>query len=275
HFAGLPGDMDEITALAKRRKIALIEDCAHAPGARYRGRHVGGVGAFGCFSFHTIKNMTTLGEGGMIVTNDAKAAYDIPRLRWVGTTLYEKQERYWLPFLYDVQRVRGHVPHNFNMNEVCASVGRVQLAKLDEMNERRRRLARKLSEKLSGIEGVRVPVEPADRTHVYHLYNMLFDGSGFGATVDDLIALAYDDHGVQIVPHYLPTYRFSIYRDGTDWEGRCPTTRKVYSQLATLPFAGITTEKEIDIIAKAVRASVRKLQRRPLRSRARAGRKAR
>ena len=256
HFSGLPGDMEEIVALAKKRKLKLIEDCAHAPGARYRGRRVGSFGDVGCFSFHTIKNMTTLGEGGMITTNDAGMAYDIPRLRWVGTTLYEKQEHFWLPFLYDVQRVRGFVPHNFNMNEVCAAVGRVQLKKLDRMNKERQANARALTEAISDIDGIQTPVTPPDREHVFHLYHTLFDGSEWGADVNDLIAIAYEDCGVQIVPHYLPTYRFSIYKDRTNWEKRCPATKKVYSQLATLPFAHMTTSKDIDTIAKALRTSV-------------------
>ena len=261
HFSGLVGDMKEICALAKKRKIKLIEDCAHAPGARYRGKRVGSFGDVGCFSFHTIKNMTTLGEGGMITTNDARMAYDIPRLRWVGTTLYEKQDHFWLPFLYDVQRVRGYVPHNFNMNEVCAAVGRVQLRKLDRMNRERQAMARSLTEAIRDIEGITPPVELPDRDHVFHLYHALFDGSAWGADVNDLIAIAYEDYGVQIVPHYLPTYRFSIYKDKTDWEKRCPVTKRIYTQLATLPVAHITTDKDIDTIAKALRKSVDAIKR--------------
>jgi len=256
HFSGLVGDMKEICALAKKHKLKLIEDCAHAPGARYKGRRVGSFGDIGCFSFHTVKNMTTLGEGGMMTTNDARMAYDIPRLRWVGTTLYKKQKHFWLPFLYDVQRVRGYVPHNFNMNEVCAAVGRVQLKRLDRMNEERRGIARALTEAIRDIEGISTPVELPDRDHVFHLYHALFDGSAWGADVDDLIAIAHEDHGVQIVPHYLPTYRFSIYKGRTNWEKRCPVARKVYSQMATLPFAHTTTDKDIDTIAKALGKSV-------------------
>ena len=266
HFSGLPGDMDEICALARKHKLKLIEDCAHASGARYKGKRVGSFGDVGCFSFHTVKNMTTLGEGGMVATNDAKMAYDIPRLRWVGTTLYKKQEHFWLPFLYDVQRVRGYVPHNFNMNEVCAAVGRVQLAKLDRMNEERRGIANALTDAIRDIDGIRTPVELPDREHVFHLYHALFDGSLWGADVNDLIAIAYEDFGVQIVPHYLPTYRFSIYEDRINWEKRCPVTKRIYSQLATLPFAHLTTDKEIDLIASAVRRSVERIKARAARA---------
>ena len=260
HFSGLPGDMDEIVKIARTHRVKLVEDCAHAPGARYKGKRVGTFGDLACFSFHTIKNMTTLGEGGMLTTNNDKMAYDIPRLRWVGTTLYDHQERYWLPFLYDVQRVRGFVPHNFNMNEVCAAVGRVQLKKVDAMNAERREIARALSERLADVDGITTPTELPDREHVFHLYHALFDGSAWGADANDLIAIAYDDFGVQIVPHYLPTYRFSIYHDRTDWEKRCPVTKKVYSQMATLPFALTMSEKEIDTVAKAVRKSVDKIK---------------
>jgi len=261
HFSGLPADMDPIMNLARQHDLAVVEDCAHAPRSHYKDRYVGSIGDFGCFSFHTVKNMTTLGEGGMITTNNDQDAYDIPRLRWVGTTLYEQQERYWLPFLYDVQRVRGVVPHNFNMSEVQAAVGRVQLRKVDQLNQQRRAIAHKLSARLKDIDCLTVPYEPEGGEHVYHLYQLLFDGSEFGATVDDFIAMAYNDFGVQIVPHYLPIYRFSMYRDGEeDWAARCPVAEEVYRQMATMSASCLLTDEDIEYVVEAVTKTVNKLE---------------
>ena len=123
HHYGQCAEMDPILALAKKHKIAVVEDCAHAPGATYKGRQAGSMGDYGCFSLHTVKNMTTLGEGGVITTNHTDAAEDIPALRWTGLRLYKNPERYWKPFVYDVTSIRGRLPHNFCLGEAAAAVG--------------------------------------------------------------------------------------------------------------------------------------------------------
>jgi len=105
--------MDPILELGQRHKLFVVKYCAYAPGALYKGNKVGSFGHFGCFSFHTVKNMTTLGEGGMITTNDDDAARDIPLLRWVGMKSYEEQERYWIPFIHDIVKVRERVFSTF------------------------------------------------------------------------------------------------------------------------------------------------------------------
>lgn len=87
HHNGLPADMDPVMDLAQERGIAVVEDCAHSPGAHYKGRRAGAIGDIGCFSFHTVKNMTTLGEAGMITTNSDQDAYDIPRCGYAGWAL--------------------------------------------------------------------------------------------------------------------------------------------------------------------------------------------
>ncbi len=133
HLYGLPVDMDPIMDLAKKYNLKVVEDCAHTPGAEYKGKRTGSIGHFGCFSFHTAKNMTTLGEGGMITTNDDQAAADIPALRHVGMRGYENQEKYWRPYFYDIMSVRGGIPYNFCMTEIQAAVGRVQLKRIDQL----------------------------------------------------------------------------------------------------------------------------------------------
>ena len=160
HLYGLPADMDPIMALAKKHNLKVVEDCAHTPGAEYKGKKVGNIGDYGCFSFHTAKNMTTLGEGGMLTTNDDEAAADIPALRHVGLRGYPDQEKYWLPYFYDVTSVRGRMPYNFCMTEIQAAVGRVQLSKVDAMNDRRRYIGRRYNEGLKDVKELQLPTEP-------------------------------------------------------------------------------------------------------------------
>ena len=138
HMNGMPCDMDPIIDLARRHDLKVVEDCAHSMGAEYKGQKTGAIGDIGCFSFHTVKNISTLGEGGMLTTNDTEFARLIPLSRWVGMDLYEDLEKYWIPFFYDIRSVKGGVPYNFCLGEVQANVGRVQLKKLVWMNDRRR-----------------------------------------------------------------------------------------------------------------------------------------
>lgn len=235
HLNGLPADMDPIMELVTDRGIRVVEDCAHSLGAEYKGRKTGMFGDFGCFSFHTVKNITTLGEGGVIATNNEEYARLVPLSRWVGIEAYQNQEHYWLPFLYDIKRVKKRIPYNYCMSDAQANVERVQLAKLSWMNEGRNEIARRMSEGLKDIEEITTPSTPGDRTHVFHLYPVLYDGSGCGATRDDFVYILYHEFGIKTVLHYLPPYRFTIFQEmGYEWE-QCPVAERIYSQLTNTP----------------------------------------
>lgn len=261
HLAGLPADMDPIMDLAQKYNLTVLEDCAHAPGATYKGKKVGSIGKYGCFSFHTVKNMTTLGEGGMLTTNDDESAKDIPPLRWVGMKPFENQKRYWIPFIYDIVKVRGCIPFNFCMGEIQAAVGRVQLKKLDKMNERRRELAHRLSEGLKDMEEFTVPKEPEYAKHVYHLYPLLFNGEKFGATREDFMDMVYKDYGIKTVPHYLPVYLFSMFREMGYKPGECPGAEKIYSKLTNPPFNLLVSDEDIDYMIDSFKEAVKRLKR--------------
>ena len=260
HLYGLPVDMDPILKLAKRHNLKVVEDCAHTPGAEYKGRKTGSMGDYGCFSFHTAKNMTTLGEGGMLTTNDNEAAADIPALRHVGMKGYEKKEKYWLPYLYDIVRVRGEMPYNFCMNEIQAAVGRVQLKKINYLNGVRRKIALRITKGLSNIEGLQLPYEPSGYKHVYHLYPVLFDGGSSGTTRDDLIEMLHDKYKIRTVPLYPPVYYFTIYKEMGYKKGLCPVAEKVYRQLLNLPFTPDLKDEQVSYMIESIRKAVKKLR---------------
>ncbi|MGH8177793.1 MAG: DegT/DnrJ/EryC1/StrS family aminotransferase [Steroidobacter sp.] len=164
HLAGWPCEMDEIVELARARRIAIIEDCAQANGARYKDRPVGGIGDFGSFSFCQDKIMTTGGEGGMLVTND--------EAMWSRAWSYKDHGK-----SFDAVYKREHGPGfrwlhesfgtNWRMTEMQAAIGRIQLGKLDGWILRRRAHAARLRDLLKKTPGLRVPVPPE---HVYHSY---------------------------------------------------------------------------------------------------------
>ncbi len=167
HLAGWPCDMDSILELASERGIGVIEDCAQAPGAMYKGRPVGSMGCVSAFSFCQDKIMTTGGEGGMLTTND-------PEL-WSRAWAFKDHGK-----SYDAVYNRAHPSGyrwlhesfgtNWRLTEMQSAIGRVLLGKLPHMIEKRRRLAAILIERFLQIGSLRVTIPPADIVHAYYKY---------------------------------------------------------------------------------------------------------
>ncbi len=165
HLAGWPCDMDPILALAKEHGLWVIEDCAQAHGAVYRGRQVGSMGHAAAFSFCQDKIITTAGEGGMLVTDDQgvwERAWSIKDHGKDYATVYEKDHPPGFRWLHE------RFGSNWRMPEVQAAVGRVQLPKLPRWVAARRANAKLLQDALSAFPSVRVPVPPADVEHAYY-----------------------------------------------------------------------------------------------------------
>lgn len=261
HMYGLPADMDPIMDLAREHDLKVVEDCAHSLGAEYNGKKIGTFGDFGCFSFHTVKNVTTLGEGGMLITNSDEHAESVPLSRWVGMEMYKDQEKYWLPFFYDIKRVKGRIPYNFCLGDVQANVGRVQLKKLDWMNRRRNHIAAKMTEGIRDIPEVRTQRVPEGRTHAYHLYPILFDGSDFDANRDDFMGIIYHEFGIKTAPHYLPPYQFQIFQEMGYPRELCPQAEKSFSQLTNTPMNLSLSDGQVDYMVESIGKTVEKLRR--------------
>ncbi len=172
HLAGWPCDMDPLMALAQERGIIVIEDCAQAHGATYKGRPVGSLGHCAAFSFCQDKILTTAGEGGMLLLDDEAA--------WERAWSYKDHGK-----SYDAVFRRSHPPGfrwvhesfgtNWRMTEVQAAVGRRQLAKLDDWVEARRRNASILNMELAGLDGLRLTVPGTEIGHSYYKYYAFLD----------------------------------------------------------------------------------------------------
>ena len=159
YYGGQMADMDPIMEIAKRYNLIVVADAAHCPGAEYKGKKAGSIADITCFSFHSLKNMTT-GEGGMVTTDNEEWANRIKLLRTMGVKSFEDQKDYWLPYHYDVVKVNGYLGTNYRMNEISAAFGRAQLRKLDsKLNRKRIEIGRYLNDKISGIDGVAAPYE--------------------------------------------------------------------------------------------------------------------
>jgi dTDP-4-amino-4,6-dideoxygalactose transaminase len=177
HLSGWPCEMDPILELASGRGVKVIEDCAQAHGARYRGRPVGGLGDVGVFSFCQDKIMTTGGEGGLLVTDDE----DVWRRAWAykdhgksHRAVYETEHAPGFKWLHE------SLGTNWRMTELQAVLGRRQLQLLPDWHRRRSENAAVLNEGLRGLRGLRVPEVPAHCEHAWYKYYAFLDLDALG-----------------------------------------------------------------------------------------------
>lgn len=194
HLAGWPCEMESILQLAESKRIAVVEDCAQANGARYKDRAVGSFGTFGAFSFCQDKIISTGGEGGLLTTQDESL--------WSRAWSYKDHGKD-----YQAAHRRDHPPGfrwlhgsfgtNWRMTEFQAAIGRRQLAKLNDWTERRRSNARMLMEGLSGMSALRVPVPDANLKHAYYKFYAFLDVSRLKSNwTRDRVVAEVSDKGI-------------------------------------------------------------------------------
>lgn len=236
HLFGHPCDMDEIMDIAHKNNFKVIEDCAQAPGAIYKGRKVGTIGDCGVFSFQETKNMMT-GEGGMLVTNDEEIAKISQMVRNHGEMV--------LPTLKSRTYKSEILGWGYRMTEIEAAIGIVQLAKLDIMNEERIKLTEYLTKKIHTVEGL-THTRYDHVKHVYYVYSFSFDERKIGISRDRFCeamrAEGIPCYGGYVKPLYLnPLYMekrafaFKHYVGGAKYEkGICPVTELLNEKLLVL-----------------------------------------
>jgi len=209
HMNGLSADMDALLEIAQRHPHPeygppkVIGDAARCCGGGYKGTKVGKKGWMTVFSLHTMKLMTTLGEGGMITTDDPDLLLKLRALRQWGIEMSE-----------DLEVARGKRGtqdmgwgSNYKMSRIQAAVGLVQLRRLDEMIAPRVKLARQRTEMLKHIPELTLPYEPPDCEHVYYLYNILVPKEWAGEKRNRVMQLLKDDYGVNTVVANPPSYQ--------------------------------------------------------------------
>jgi perosamine synthetase len=259
HLAGQCCAMDRIMEVARRHGVAVIEDCAHTPGAEYLGRKAGSLGTLGVFSFHQQKNMCTLGEGGMVTTDSRELYEKVLSYRSLCCRVYGGSDKY-LPidearFPMDRQYWRlqfDDIGYNFRMIDAQAAVGLEQLKKLDAFNARRIALAALLTGKLHGVPGIELPwVDPKGR-HIFHFYVLqLTDRHPLGKT--ELMWRLYTEKGIKAWNHYMPIHLSEPYRAQGHREGECPVAEKAHGYFLSLPIHPRLTEEAVDYMAEGVR----------------------
>lgn len=212
HFAGCPADLDAFTMLCAERQLTLIEDCAHAPGASWRGRPVGGFGAFGSLSFQASKNLTA-GEGGMLITSD-------PELAEVARSITHQGRRTGGAWYEHVR-----LGTNARLTGFQAALLLSQLDRLPGQVQRRQTAAERIRNRLGGIQGLSTTPEHVDArvdTHAYHIFSMRIDAARFGAPRDAVLQ-ALEAEGAPVTAAYPhPLYRNALFASVPHRVMECP-----------------------------------------------------
>lgn len=269
HVCGNPVDMDPVLNIAKRHNVAVVEDAAHVPGAEYKGRKIGSLGDITCFSFHSLKNMTT-GEGGMLTTNNDQYAEEARTLRSIGLLgdLREKPSKAIGPYpepeepLFDSSS--GAYRYEFTniqqwgsnsrMGEVLAAIGRVQLRKLDSLNEKRIRTAVRYNEGLSDIKGFRLLQTTPGAKCVYHLYPIFIDRSIIKADPNRVGLYLENEKKIHIILRFCPIHLLPYMQFQGHRYGECPVAERVFfEEHLNLPIWTGMPDESVDYVIKSMR----------------------
>lgn len=259
HLYGQCCEMDEILALGAEHGFSVVEDACHAVGGEYKGRKAGSMGATGCFSFHEQKNISTLGEGGMVVTNDSAIFERVALYRSHCTRVYGRSTKYcqideskhpmgkrfwWQDF--------DDTGYNFRMTDMQAAVGIEQLKKLDGFNQRRIENAAYLSQGLAGIPGVTLPTVLPGNKHVFHLYPIEIDPASFGMNKEDFIYQMLHEKGIKVGTHYNPLNWTEAFQKRGFKRGQFPVAERAAERLVTLPVNPRQTREALDYLIESI-----------------------
>ena len=238
---GQPADMDAINAAAKERGLTVIEDSCEALGAMYKGRPAGTLGDFGVFAFYPNKQITT-GEGGVIITNDDKAARFMRALRNQGRAPGDT----WLQ--------HTHLGYNYRIDEMSAAMGASQMSRLDEILSKRERVAAWYESRLAEIAGVEVPFIESFTTRVsWFVYVIRFDKK----INRDEMAKKLEARGIPVRPYFLPIHLQPYMMERFGWrEGDFPVTEDLGRRGLAIPFSGVMTEEQVEFVCSAIREEI-------------------
>jgi perosamine synthetase len=265
HYGGWPADMDKIMALARSRGILVVEDCAHALGSDYHGRRPGSLGDIGCFSFHSSKNITTLGEGGMLTLDRDDWAERADRLRsnevdGEFTPLAPDAGGEvpallpWMKYASSAygQRCLGvrRAGTNATLSEAACAVGLIQLDRLGDLVARRRQIAARLDEVIARHPIARMSRPDPGAGHSYHLYTFFVSGP---PGLREHVVRGLDDRGIEIELRYFPLHLLPEWRARGHAEGECPVAERLwFGEHVNLPCHPGLTDEQVAILVDAV-----------------------
>lgn len=243
HYGGHPCDMDALADLAQGRNIAMIEDAAHACGAKYKGKPIGTISPLTCFSFHAVKNLTC-GEGGAIFTNSENWARQLRQLRWMGISkdTYVRSGQATRDKVYAWQYWVNDLGFKYHMHDLSAAIGLVQLRRLEENNNKRRKIVERYNQAFAGHHWIDTPVERADVQSSWHIYPIK-------VLARDRLINHLKKRGIAPGVHYYPIHLHPYYKS---LNADCPIAEDIWKRILSLPMYPDMTERDIDRVIEAV-----------------------
>ena len=238
HYAGFPCNMQRIMEIAKKHNLKVIEDACHGPLSEYQGKKLGTIGDIGCFSFFSNKNLST-GEGGMLITNNSDYFEKAKLLRSHGMTSLSYERAKGHSTAYDVVELG----YNYRMDDIRASIGIVQLNKLQADLEKRIEIRKKYIELLSQCENIIVPFAENKEFVSNYIMPIVLKDSDFKKR--DKFRNYLHENGIQTSVHYPAVHRFSIYKK---FSKSLPLTEYVADNEVTLPMYSKLSKEEIEYI---------------------------
>ncbi len=270
HYGGLMPDMDVLISVARKHNIIVIEDCAHAIGSSYKNRLAGSTADIGCFSFHSMKNISTLGEGGMITFNNPEWAAIIDKIKNIEPhalfskndvqfgefrkSKYSFEDHQKNAFTHDCRAIM-HAGTNSTLSEVAAAVGRIQLRKVHQFNQKRKEIFTYLNQALAAIPEIRVQEIPKDIESSHHLYTF-FLRPEYKINRDEFVGLLCS-YGVEIVLRYFPIHLLPEWRFKGGYYGQCPVTENIwFKEIVNLPCYPTLNVNQLDYMIEAIKKAV-------------------
>ncbi len=235
HLYGHPADMDAFMELKEKYNLVLVEDCAQAHGAEWKGKKLGSIGDFGAFSFYSAKNMTVGGDGGMVTTNDDEAAEKIRSLRDCG-----RKDKY----------THIYVGYTARLNTANAAIGRVQLRRLDKWNERRREIADLYCRLLGDVEEITLPPKDTYGKSVYHLFVIRTKNGE-----RDKLKKYLNDNDIEVGIHYpMANNQQPVYQELFGFRGgEFPNSEEAARNVLSLPMYPGLKDDEVKYVSERIK----------------------
>ncbi|MCK4849777.1 MAG: DegT/DnrJ/EryC1/StrS family aminotransferase [Phycisphaerae bacterium] len=248
HFSGLCADIDGFEAITSQTGIPVIYDAAHAVSAQYKGQPIGGAGKASCYSFQSNKNMTTLGEGGAVTTNDEDFGELIRQKKTFG-------------YVYGKKLRVATIGFNYRMTKPQYAVGLAQLAKIGRVVAKRLQAFQKMHELLEGLDQI---IRPAgiEQGHGCHLYVVRLDTDKVSFARDAFLNVLKNEYKVGCGNHYPAVWSWEALANMgyNDQNADCPIAAKACSQVISLPLFPHTTTDDCEYISWAIRQALAELK---------------
>lgn len=247
HYAGVPADMESILTVAERAALTVIEDAAHAPGARLKGKPCGALGDMAVFSLHPAKQLTA-GEGGIVTTDSSELADRLRRFRNHCMDSSARERETSGAYAYAIEELG----YNYRLSDIHAALGLSQLHKLDRFLERRRELVAAYEERLAGRSDLLTMTVPPDAEPAWHLYVVRLALERLIVDRDAVFrALRAENIGVNV--HFIPIHLLGYYRRTLGHElGDFPVAEDAFRRLLTLPLFPEMTVEDVDSVVQAL-----------------------